>query len=89
MYISLAVVIALQVYYVQEMIAAFVIFCILFAMATGAALLVFVVDRASKRAFAWAEFRNPRVVAYLRRGWNALEELSKRPLHRPRSETAQ
>jgi len=89
MHVSLAVllaVVALQIYYVQEMIAAFVIFCVLFALGAAVGLLLFVLDFASERAVAWAD---PPVVRIVRRGWTVLKELSRRLLHRPRSETAQ
>jgi type IV secretory pathway TrbD component len=89
MWLGLAVPVALQLYYVQEMIAAFVIFCILFALAAGAGLLLFILDRASERTLAWAGLRTPRLARVARRGWTLLEELSKKQLHRPRSETAQ
>ncbi len=88
MWIGLAIVAALQFYYVQEMIAAFVIFCVLFALSAAAGLLIFVLERAGERTLAWAEFRSPRFVLAARRGWTLLEELSKKPLHRTRSEAA-
>ena len=55
MWIGLASVVALQFYYVQEMIAAFVVLGVLFALVAGAGLLVFLVDRASERTLSWAE----------------------------------
>ena len=55
MWIGLAFVAALQFYYVQEMIAAFVVLGVVFALIAGAGLLVFVVDRASARTLSWVE----------------------------------
>ena len=55
MWIALAIVAALQFYYVQEMIAAFVVLGVLFALVAGAGLLVFLVDRASARTLNWIE----------------------------------
>jgi hypothetical protein len=55
LWIALAVVAALQFYYVREMIAAFVVLGVLFALAAGADLLVFLVDRASARTLSWIE----------------------------------
>jgi hypothetical protein len=63
MWIGLAVVVALQFYYVQEMIAAFVVLGVVFALVAGAGLLVFLVDRASARTLTWAEMS---VLAILR-----------------------
>jgi threonine/homoserine efflux transporter RhtA len=73
MWIGLAVIAALQLYYVQEMIAAFVVFGVFFAIAAGVGLLVFVVDRASERALDWAEVRTPTAVRTARRGLSFLE----------------
>jgi hypothetical protein len=55
MWAGLAIVVALQFYYVQEMIAAFVVLGVLFALVAGAGLLVFLVDRASERTLSWVE----------------------------------
>ena len=55
MWIGLAVVAALQFYYVQEMIAAFVVLGVVFALVAGAGLLVFLVDRASAHTLNWVE----------------------------------
>jgi len=57
MWIGLAIVAALQFYYVQEMIAAFVVLGVVFALMAGAGLLVFLVDRASERTLGWVETR--------------------------------
>jgi hypothetical protein len=85
MWLGLALPVALQLYYVQEMIAAFVIFCVLFSLAAGAVLLLFLVDRASERTLAWAGLRSPRVARVARRGWMLVEELSKKPFHRQKA----
>ena len=53
LWIALAAVAALQFYYVREMIAAFVIFAVLFALACGAALLVVLIDQVSERSLDW------------------------------------
>jgi hypothetical protein len=74
MWLGLALPVALQLYYVQEMIAAFVIFCVLFSLVAGAVLLLFLVDRASERTLAWAGFRSPRVARF-----------SKKPLRRQKA----
>jgi hypothetical protein len=55
MWIGLAAVTALQFYYVQEMIAAFVVLAVIFAVIAGAGLLIFLVDRASDRTLGWVE----------------------------------
>lgn len=55
MWIALAVIAALQFYYVQEMIAAFVVLGVVFALIVGAGLFVFLLDRAGARTLTWAE----------------------------------
>jgi hypothetical protein len=55
MWFGLAGIAALQLYYVQEMIAAFVVLGVVFALIAGAGMLVFLVDRASGRTLTWAE----------------------------------
>ena len=54
MWIGLAVVAAFQIYYVQEMIAAFVVLGTLFALISGAGFLVLAIDRASERGLGGA-----------------------------------
>ena len=68
MWIGLAVVAALQFYYVQEMIAAFVVLGVVFALIAGAGLLVFLVDRASARTLTWAELSGLTILRTARRG---------------------
>jgi hypothetical protein len=46
---------ALRLYFVQELIAAFFIFSILFACVAAVVLVVFMMDHAAQIAFAWAE----------------------------------
>lgn len=68
MWIGLAVVAALQFYYVQEMIAAFVVLGVVFALIAGAGLLVFLIDRASAQTLNWVETT---ALAFLRAGRRA------------------
>jgi hypothetical protein len=54
-WIGLAAALALRFYYVREMIAALVIFSVLFAAVAIVALAVFLVDRLSQQIVIWAE----------------------------------
>ena len=54
-WIGLAAVPAMRLYYVQEMIAALIIFSVLFVGAATAVLIIFLLDRVSQRIVAWAE----------------------------------
>jgi hypothetical protein len=78
MWIGLAVVAALQFYYVQEMIAAFVVLAVVFAVIAGAGLLVFLVDRASERTLSWIETSVLAVLRTARRGASVASEFTAR-----------
>jgi hypothetical protein len=75
MWIGLAIVAALQFYYVQEMIAAFVVLGVGFALVAGASLLVFLVDRASERTLGWVETGALAILRTAHRGVNFVATL--------------
>lgn len=52
---GLTAVVALRFYYVREMIAALMIFSVLFAVVAVVALAVFLLDRLSQQIVVWAE----------------------------------
>ena len=54
-WITLVLLPAIRLYYIQEMIAALLIFSVLFAVVATVALIIFLLDRASDRTVAWAE----------------------------------
>jgi hypothetical protein len=66
--LGLAALPAIRLYQVQEMIAALAIFSVLFALAAGAALTLFLLDRAGQRTLAWAAPRTTHVAQTARRG---------------------
>ena len=76
MWIGLAVIAALQFYYVQEMIAAFVVLAVVFAVIAGAGLLVLLVDRASERTLNWIETSVLAVLRTARRGASVASEFT-------------
>ena len=76
LWIGLAVVAALQFYYVREMIAAFVVIAVAFAVIAGAGLLVFLVDRASERTLGWMETSVLAVSRGVRHGISAASEFT-------------
>jgi hypothetical protein len=76
LWIGLAVVAALQFYYVQEMIAAFVVLAVVFAVIAGAGLLVFLVDRASERTLGLLETSVLAALRGARRGVSAASEFT-------------
>jgi mannose/fructose/N-acetylgalactosamine-specific phosphotransferase system component IIC len=84
----LGFVVALQLYFVRELLAAFALFALGFA---GVAFVVMSLYMAQK---VWeagvqrvADSQHP-VVEIARRGANAVEDLARRPLRRPGSATA-
>jgi hypothetical protein len=82
MWIGLGVFVALQIYFVQEMFAALMLFTGLFIICGIIALGLYLVDRAGRWGLGVAEHQAKRAII-------AAEELSKKQLRRPRSETAQ
>jgi uncharacterized membrane protein YraQ (UPF0718 family) len=78
MWIGLAIVAALQFYYVQEMIAAFVVLGVVFALVAGVGLLLFLVDRASERTQSWVEMCALAIAHTARRGVNLAGTLTAR-----------
>ena len=82
MWLGLAAFVALQIYFVQEMLAALVLFTGVFVVVAFIALVLYLVDRAGQWGLGWAGNQ-------ARRGLAVAEDLSKKQLRRPRSETAQ
>ena len=89
MWVGLAAFVALQIYFVQEMLAALVLFTGVFAIFAIVALVIYLVDRAGQWSIGWAGERVRPAMQLARRGLTLAEDLSKRPFRRPRSETAQ
>lgn len=82
LWIGIAAVVALQIYFVQEMVAALVLFTGLFIVCALIALVLYLVDRAGRWGLGVAEQQAKRALV-------AAEEISKKQLRRPRSEPAQ
>jgi len=61
-WIGLAAVPAIRLYYVQEMIAALIIFSVLFVGVSTVVLIIFLLDHASQHVITWAEAGVARVV---------------------------
>ena len=88
LWIGLAIFGALQMYFVQEMIAAMILFSVAFVIVGGIALFLYLFDRASQRTVAWAEPQTIRAARLARRAIARAEEVSRKQLHRQRSQTA-
>jgi hypothetical protein len=82
MWIGLAVFVALQIYFVQEMLAALMLFTGIFVVCAVIALVLYLIDRASRWGIGVAGSSAKRAIV-------VAEEISKKQLRRPRSEPAQ
>ena len=82
MWIALGALVALQIYFVQEMVAALMLFTGIFIVCAIIALVLYLVDRASRWGLGMAGNQAKRALV-------AAEEISKKQLRRPRSEPAQ
>jgi hypothetical protein len=82
MWFALGTLVALQIYFVQEMLAALMLFTGIFVICALAALALYLIDRASRWGLTLAGTQAKRALT-------AAEEISKKQLRRPRSEPAQ
>ena len=80
-YFAVGAFIALQMYFVRELLAALVLFTGVFVVCAIVGLVFYLIDRASQWGLGVAEHQAKRALA-------AAEEISKKQLRRPRSEPA-
>lgn len=85
----LAVVVALQLYFVWELLAAFALFAIGFAAIAFLIFSLYVLQKGWEVAVARAADSGHPVVDMARRGVATVEDLARRSLRRPGSEPAQ
>jgi len=81
LWIGLGAFLALQIYFVQELFVALMLFTGIFVVCAIVALALYLVDRAGQWGLGWAGDHAKRAVT-------AAEEISKKQLRRPRSEPA-
>jgi hypothetical protein len=82
LWFALGAFVALQIYFVQEMVAALMIFTGIFVVCAIIALALYLIDLASRWGLDAAGHQAKRALV-------AAEEISKKQLRRPRSEPAQ
>lgn len=82
LWIALGAFVALQIYFVQELLAALMLFTGVFVVCALIALALFLVERASRWGLGAAGQQAKRAIV-------VAEEISKKQLRRPRSEPAQ
>lgn len=86
MWMGLLAFVALQLYFVQEMLAALMLFAGAFAILATVALALYLIDRAGQWSLEWAGQHSRPALHLARRGWALVEDLSKKPFRHPRSE---
>ncbi len=86
---GLAIFLVLQLYFVRELIAAELLFGMMFAFMLALACLFYVVGTIGVNGREWAEAGARVAVSSARRGFSTLEEISKKPFRHPHSESAQ
>jgi hypothetical protein len=67
-----------QVYFVRELLAALLLFTVVFSIIAVIIAVIYMISRAGEAGFAFAE-------PAARRGFEFAEELSRKTFHRPRS----
>jgi hypothetical protein len=83
----LGVLAALQLYFVRELLAAFVLFAVAFAVIASAVISLYMLQKSWEVAVARvADSRHP-VVNFARRSVALIEDMARRPLRRPGSAT--
>ncbi len=87
----LAVFLILQIYFVRELLAAELLFGLAFAVLLAFGALFYVVGAIGERGLDWTEAGVRAIAPYARRGYVALEDLSRKSFRNPhpRSESAQ
>lgn len=83
-----AVLIALPMYFFQELVAAYLIFGVLFGSFLVLLLAVYLVSEIGDRGLGWVEANGRVLVKVARQQWVRVEALSKKTFHRPHSESA-
>ena len=85
---GVAALIALHIYFFQELVAAELIFAVVFGSFLVLLLAIYLVTEAGDRGLGWME-ENSRVAAKMaRQQWGRVEAISKKTFHRPHSESA-
>jgi hypothetical protein len=86
--LALAILFVLQLYFVRELIAAELLFGLFFAVILAVVGIVYLLGAVGEWSISAGEV-GARVIAHsARRGYATLEEISKKPFHRPHSESA-
>jgi len=85
---GLAIFLVLQLYFVRELLAAELLFGLLFAFLISLAVLFYAVGTIGVNGLDWAEAGARVVASSARRTYSTFEEISKKPFRHPHSESA-
>jgi hypothetical protein len=83
--VALLAFVSMQIYFVQEMLAALVLFTAVFIFFGIIVLVLYLVDRVGQWGLGWAGDHARPAVKLARRSLTAVEDLSKKPFRRQRS----
>jgi hypothetical protein len=89
MWWALGIIFVLQLYFVRELLAAELLFGMLFAVLFTIGFVVYMIGQAGERGFSWAESGTRALAHSTRRGLGAVQEISRRTFRHLRSESAQ
>ena len=84
----LGVLVALQLYFVRELLAAFALFALAFAAIAFVIVSLYMLQKGWEVAVGRVADSNHPLVNYARRGATAIEDMARRPLRRPGSAAA-
>lgn len=84
----LGIVLALQLYFVRELLAAFALFALGFAAIAFVVVILYMLQKAWETGVQRVADSQHPVVELARRGVNTVEDLARRPLRRPGSAAA-
>ena len=84
---TVAVLFFLQLYFVRELLAAELLFALGFGVFFVLGGLFYAIGAISERGFDWTELGVRVIASSARRGYAALEEISRKPFRHPRSES--
>jgi predicted membrane channel-forming protein YqfA (hemolysin III family) len=85
---ALVILVVLQIYFVRELLAAELLFGLLFAALLLLGGICYAVGALGEYGLDWAEVGVRVLAKYARRGYTGLEEISKKSFRHPRSESA-
>ena len=84
---AVAILLVLQLYFVRELIAAELLFGVLFVALFLIVTVCYLIGTVWENGLTWAEMGARAAVSFTRRSYSTLEELSKRPFRHPHSES--